>query len=66
VPKKKKKNTHSQYEDFRFSSRGNTVKYYNQENELDEELGSMSESDEELKKKVPKVHVLDYDPGMDV
>ncbi len=63
VPRKKKKQS-NEFEEIRFSSRGNAVKYYNDTHELDEELGSMTDEDEEKKKKAIKEPTLDYDPGL--
>ncbi|KAJ3321474.1 hypothetical protein HDV06_004143 [Boothiomyces sp. JEL0866] len=62
--KKKAAKEKFQPEQIRFSSRGNAVKYYDNENYLDDELGSMSESEEEKKRrKAKEAATLDYDAG---
>jgi hypothetical protein len=51
--------------DFRYSSRGNEVKYYQESSLLDDELGgTLSESDEERKRKKQAAFSLEYDAGI--
>lgn len=45
----------------RFSSRGSNVKYYQEDDNLDEEIGVMSDSEEEKKKKIAIAVSLEYD-----
>jgi hypothetical protein len=63
VKKKKQKTANHAYDAVRFSSRGNAVKYYQEDMDLDDEIGSMSDSEEEKKKKREKLVSLDYDQG---
>lgn len=61
----KKKKPSVMTDHIRFSSRGSSVKYYDQNDGLDEELGPSSDSEEERKKKKPVAVALEYDVTVD-
>jgi chromodomain-helicase-DNA-binding protein 1 len=61
-PKKKKAKQQDNSLDFRVASRGSSAKYYDEDDQnLDEEIGTPSDSEEERKKKKAKAITLDYD-----
>jgi hypothetical protein len=62
-PKKRRQTKKVETDQIRFSSRGNQVKYY-EDMDLDEEIGSMSDSEEEKRKKREKLTSLEYDQGI--